>query len=334
MLERLYGWFRNLPIRYKLLVTYSAVLTAFVTLGGAVSYSLVRETLEQNIESELTNSTAAILNLVKTSAAASIRNHLRAVADRNLEIVENFYERYRRGELSEAEAKARAEEVILCQRIGRTGYVCCLDSAGVVVIHPKRELLATNLSAYGFIQELKARRKGYLEYDWQNPGDAVQRPKAMYMSYFEPWDWVIVVSSYRDEFAELVNVEDFRESVLSLRFGQTGYAYVADRSGNVVIHPKFQGSNIFQQRAVPSEFFDEMLHQKSGKVLYSWRNPGEGEARQKLVIYNHIPEYGWIVASSSYLDEIFAPLRRVRRLFVFTVLGALLLVLPITLRRG
>ncbi len=332
MVERARRWFRNLPIRYKLLVTYSAVLTAFVTLGGAVAYSLVRDTIEQNIESELTNSTAAILSLVETSAAASIRNHLRAVADRNLEIVESFHGQYRRGELTEAEAKARAGEVILCQHIGSTGYVCCLDSAGVVVIHPKQELLAADLSAYGFVQELKARRQGYLEYDWQNPGDPVARPKAMYMTFFAPWDWIIIVSSYRDEFTELVNVEDFRESVLALRFGQTGYAYVADREGNAVIHPKFQGSNIFRQRAVPSEFFDEMLHQKSGTVRYSWQNPGEDEARQKLVIYNQIPEYGWIVASSSYLDEVYAPLRTVRRLFVLTVACSLLLILPITLR--
>ena len=51
------------------------------------------------------------------------------------------------------------------------------------------------------------------------------------MVYFKPWDWIISVSAYREEFHELVNVDDFRESVLSLRFGETGYSYVIDLKG-------------------------------------------------------------------------------------------------------
>ena len=51
--------------------------------------------------------------------------------------------------------------------------------------------------------------------------------------YFEPWDWIISVSSYREEFRELVNVEDFRDSILSLQFGQTGYSYIIDEQGRI-----------------------------------------------------------------------------------------------------
>lgn len=332
MLQTLRRWFQDHPIRYKLLATYSTVFTLVIAAGGVITYSLVRRTVERNIESELTNATSSILNLVNTSASASIRSYLRAVADQNLVLVNDFYARYRRGELSERTAKELAARTMLLQRIGKTGYICCLNSGGVMLVHPKKELVALDLSEYAFVRELRAKKKGYLEYEWRNPGEKTPRPKATYMAYFGPWDWIILASSYRDEFTELIKVEDFRESVLSLKFGKTGYAFISDTKGNVILHPKLQGSNVYRLPGIPSDFFQEMLHRKSGKIRYFWKNPGDPTPREKLVIYNYIPQYDWIVGSASYLDEIYAPLGSVRTVFALTALGSLLLVLPLTLR--
>jgi PAS domain S-box-containing protein len=174
------------------------------------------------------------------------------------------------------------------------------------------------------------RKAGYLEYNWKNPGDKKPRAKALYMVYFKPWDWIINVSSYRKEFASLVDIDDFRNSVLALSFGNTGYAFVTDGSGNVIIHPLLQGINIFHQKAMPQEPLRRMLAMKNGKLIYSWKNPGESRPRKKLVIFNYIPEYDWIVASSSYLDEFYAPLATVGNVIVFTLLATLALVLPLT----
>ena len=66
----------DLPIRYKLLVSFSAVCIAAISLGSLASYALMRNTIEARIESELTNITEAILNMVKTGAAVSIKNRL------------------------------------------------------------------------------------------------------------------------------------------------------------------------------------------------------------------------------------------------------------------
>jgi PAS domain S-box-containing protein len=77
-----------------------------------------------------------------------------------------------------------------------------------------------------------------------------------------------------------------------------------------------------------------MQRRRSGKMIYPWKNPGETRARDKLVIFNHIPEYDWIVASSSYLDEFYAPLRTIRSLVIATAVMTFLLVLPISLRIG
>ena len=199
-----------------------------------------------------------------------------------------------------------------------------------MVVHPEAEWIDQDINRYGFVRQMREKRHGYIEYDWQNPGETEARPKAMYMTYFEPWDWIIAVSSYRREFQTLVNVDDFRDSILSLQFSESGYAFVTDNKGNVIIHPSLQGVNVLTSEEFSNYPLDTMLQKKKGKITYPWKNPGELHMREKLVLFTYLPEYEWIVASSSYLDEFYAPLDKVSNVIIFTVLGCNLLVLPIT----
>lgn len=326
-----FGRFKDLPIRFKLLIVYSAVFVLSLTLVSLIIHAVMRKTLEENIESELQNSTIALLNMVRTAADVSIKNHLRAVAEKNREVVDHFYQEYVQGILDETEAKARAREVLLSQTIGKTGYIYCVNSSGMIVIHPRPELLGVDLSGHAFILEQMQRKNGYLEYDWKNPGEQETRPKALYMTYFKPWDWIISVSSYRSEFNELVNVDDFKGRVLSLRFGKTGYSFVMDIRGTLIIHPALIGKNFFDATdASGRRFLEEICRRKNGKIEYAWANPGESSPREKLVLFNYIPEFEWIVASSSYLDEFQAPLTTVSNVFWITVILTLVLFPPLT----
>ena len=214
--------FNNLPIRYKLFASYFSAFMVAILVGSFIVYHFMRATIETNIENELKISTTTILNMVKTSATVSVKNYLRAVVERNREIVAHLYNQYKMGLISEKEAKFRASELLLSQKIGKSGYIYCIDSQGILRVHPKKALRGVNISQYAFAQEQKRRKEGYIEYDWKNPGEAHERSKALHMTYFAPWDWIISASSYRDEFSELVNVNDFRNSILSLRFGKNG----------------------------------------------------------------------------------------------------------------
>ncbi|MEN6623999.1 MAG: Cache 3/Cache 2 fusion domain-containing protein, partial [Smithella sp.] len=136
-----------------------------------------------------------------------------------------------------------------------------------------------------------------------------------------------------EEFNRLINVNDFRDSILSPRFGKTGYSFIVDSKGNVIIHPKIDEKNIFNEKDANGHYFiQEMCNRKNGKIIYSWKNPGELTSRPKFVIFNYIPELDWIVASSSYQDEFYAPLGTVRDIIIFTVIISFLLFIPITLR--
>ena len=330
-MHRLTKFFRNLNIRAKLFGGYSVILILSLLILSFLVYSLVRTTVENGIERELKNSTAAILNTVRTAASVSIKNYLRSVAEKNLEIVKSIYNRQLAGELSESDAKAEAVRIFSSQTIGKTGYIYCVNSLGVAVVHPHASVIGRNFQTFAFVVEQIQRKAGYLEYSWRNPEEAKERSKALYMSYFAPWDWIISVSTYRDEFKELVTVSDFSQAILAMRFGKSGYSFVLDSFGNVVVHPLVEG-NVFD--AVDSEghlFVQELCQLKNGKLTYSWQNPSEDEFREKMVIFNYISEYDWIIASSSYMDEVYAPLRRVKTILLIAILVTLLLIMPLTL---
>ncbi|MBA3008639.1 MAG: PAS domain S-box protein [Desulfobacula sp.] len=321
---------KNFPIRYKLLFIYSFCFLIIISLSSLIIYSIVKKNVEKNIESELKNSTSAILNTVKTAVSVSIKNRLRGVAEKNYDIIQHLYDRQKAGEISLEEAKARATDIILCQKIGITGYVCILDGKGRVLKHPKKPLEGLDISDHRFVQEMIAKKNGYIEYSWKNPEDAAARPKALYINYFEPWDWMITVSSYRKEFSQLVEINDFKESILGLRFGKTGYSYVMDTRGNIIIHPELAGVNIARDARFSDQFFRTMLEEKNGKLIYSWKNPGDEKLRKKLVIFNYIPEYEWIVASSSYLDEFYFPLGIIKHIIILVGVAALIVFIPIS----
>ncbi len=329
-MNRFFQFFNNLRIRSKLLGGYTFAFLTALLIGGTIIIFQVEATIESHIESELTNTTATILNMVETAAATSIKNHLRAVAEKNLEIVRAIYADFKDGKTTEAEAKALCRKILFSQTIGKTGYIFCASSDGIAVEHPNPGVAGKSFMERAFVHQMIEKKTGYLEYDWKNPEDERFRPKAMYMAYFEPWDWIIAVSSYREEFKELIKVDDFKESILSLKFGKGGYAYINDSQGNLIVHP-FMSGNYYDARDKDGNYFvRKICEMKTGKAVYTWKNPGESRAREKLVIFNYIPEYDWIIASATYLDEIYAPLNTVKTVIIAIVLLISVLVFGFT----
>lgn len=330
-MNRFSQFFRNLKIRSKLLGGYTLIFTAAILIGGGVIFQKVRTTIETHIESELTNATVTILNMVKTAASTSIKNHLRAVAEKNRDIVHRIHADFQQGSMTEAAAKDLCRKILFSQTIGRTGYIFCVNSTGIAIEHPNPGIAGKGFMNRRFVRDMIRLKTGYLEYDWKNPEDKGMKPKAMYMVYFEPWDWIIAVSSYREEFKKLIKISDFRDSILSLRFGKSGYAYIKDSRGNLIVHPFLSGNYYDAVDEDGNYFIRDICEKKNGKAVYTWKNPGEKAAREKMVIFNYLPEYDWIICSTSYLDKLYAPLQTVRNIILIIVLLISILVFATSL---
>ncbi|XPV77467.1 MAG: cache domain-containing protein [Desulfovibrio sp.] len=326
--------FRKIPLSMKLFFSYSFLFLLVVTVGGIGVYSNVKEAIETSTEEELKRSTLMIKNIVETAVHTSIRNYLRSVAEVNKDIVKSFYDLEKEGGLTGAEAQKRATQVLLSQKIGKSGYVYCLNSDAELVVHPLISKEDFRGSEVGFVKEQVAKRRGYLEYQWQNPDDDQMREKMLFMVYFAPWDWIISVSVYRDEFLSLVDVADFKNDILNIKFDATGYPLVIDSEGLIVIHPELVGNMYNAADGKGTFFVREICEKKTGTISYFWRRSGEREYREKLAAYDYIPEYDWIVVSSGYKDEFTLPLEKIETGLQQVLLYLVLLIFPASLYIG
>ena len=73
---------RNISIKYRLMGWFAVLFILTTGVAGGLIYSVVRDAVEDNIHSELTSATDAIRSMVQTAAKVSVRNRLRAIAEK------------------------------------------------------------------------------------------------------------------------------------------------------------------------------------------------------------------------------------------------------------
>jgi two-component system, NtrC family, sensor kinase len=104
---------------------------------------------------------------------------------------------------------ASLKEKIKSKQVGKTGYIFCMDGKGNFTVHPTGEgknfYDATDSEGFHFIREMCQNRSGWIRYPWRNVGDSAPRMKIVRYEYFKPWDWIVAVGSYEDEFYQEAN---------------------------------------------------------------------------------------------------------------------------------
>lgn len=110
--------------------------------------------------------------------------------------------------------------------------------------------------------------------------------------------------------------QQIKEQMSSISFGETGYMYVMDTDGDVIIHPSIEGDNLLE-----NDFAKTMVAEKEGRLTYEW------QGRDKAISYAYYPEKDWIIASGTYIDEFEAPVRAIRNgliaaILIFVILGS------------
>jgi two-component system NtrC family sensor kinase len=107
-------------------------------------------------------------------------------------------------EAFERNSFALLKEKIKSKKVGTTGYIFCMDRKGTFTIHPGGEgqNFYDTVDADGrhFIKEMCDKKSGWIRYSWRNKGEPSPRMKIVRYDYFAPWDWIIAVGSYEDEF--------------------------------------------------------------------------------------------------------------------------------------
>lgn len=321
---------RNIGLSAKLTLGAMVINGAMLAAIGITLYFFMSNRIEQDARDRLKLAVVSAKQMIDQSVSHTVQSQLKATADRNLEIVAHFYKQFKKGKLTEDQAKELAKQTLLSQQIGKTGYMYVVDSTGTLRVHPKEKLVNVNISKHKFVQEQIARKTGYLEYDWKNPGETKHRPKSLSMTYFKPWDYIISASAYREEFLSLIHLEEFKKDFENIKLGKSGYVYVIDTKGTLLIHPKLEGIDISNYQDTEGRYFiKEMCAKKSGAISYPWKNPGEDTARIKDVEFTHYPVLDIIVAGGIYREELYAPLTDLRNSIIVILIIMIVITLPL-----
>ncbi len=114
----------------------------------------------------------------------------------------------------EKRSLAELKKKIQSKKVGQTGYIFCMNRLGTLTIHPDAEgqniIDAQDAAGRSFIREMAVKKDGWIHYPWQASGDGAPRMKITRYRYFAPWDWIVAVSAYEDEFYREANLIKWR----------------------------------------------------------------------------------------------------------------------------
>jgi PAS domain S-box-containing protein len=132
-----------------------------------------------------------------------------------------------------------------------------------------------------------------------------------------------------------------RDEIKGIEVGKTGYAYIIDGKGNLIIHPAKEGTNIIDSKDSSGfeyirAMVDNALTLPSGEVgtiRYQWINPelGETKPRQKINKYVYFKPWDWIISAGTYEEEVYGSLYKTERFIIIIVLISIAMVLILTI---
>lgn len=325
------SWMTFRHIKDRLIVVYTSMFLIVMILFMGWVYYFVRESILEEVNQSLHSQIDAIRTTIETTADASIKNYFRARAWACVDVIESSYNRFQKGELSEAEAKAIAIEFVKAQKIGNTGYGTILNGEAIVITHPFEEL-ESDLKEYPFVMNMISQEESFTQYEWKNPQDYKPKNKSMYTIHFEPWDWYVAMTGYQDELRSLVTLEDFEENILAIPFGNTGYPVVIGLDGTLLIHPTYKGVNMIDRNDGMGEVSRKAISERNGQTYYYWKNPGEENYRKKITVYAEVKGFDMVVAATAYESEFMKPLKHLQFIFMLAATASLLLVIVLTVK--
>lgn len=200
-------FFQGLSFKFLFLVIFSLFLVS--TMIGTISYYISKQELIEAGKLHLQDITESGLEVVKLLDEEVKNGYM------TLEKAQEIARERISGPMTDLENKTRdySNSPFVYKE---AGYVFAYNSNNVVQIHPnglEGQDLTDLQDANGnyLIQELVKTSKlknpsdRYYTYDWKNANESTSREKIAYLVYYEPWDWMIGVGAYTEEFYEALS---------------------------------------------------------------------------------------------------------------------------------
>ena len=104
-----------------------------------------------------------------------------------------------------------------------------------------------------------------------------------------------------------------KQVLAAMDFGEDGYFYVYDFAGTNLVHPRqthLQGQALWHMQDPKGDFVIQNLiaaAQRGGDFHgYVWNKPSTGQETEKLGYAVGVPQWGWMIGTGHYLDDLAA----------------------------
>ena len=300
----------NISLKMKLIFSFFVLIVAAVSVLGVMSYKMASEALQDVIEQSLRHSTdqaAESISRTLTNAegildVASKNNSLAKTAARTdgASGIESF----------QFISQVQSENKALFERL------IIVDARGRSVMDSENQVSNTDLSDRDYVQESLRGKDSTSEVIiskfTDKPVVAVAHPLEL--------EGKIVGA-----LVGTINFNGISEHAAEVEIGETGYAYMLDRQGLIVYHPKKDKilvENLSQTSSTELKTLVEKMKQgETGEGFYTY------EGVYKFVRFE--PAGKWIVAVTANFNDYMAPALTIRNRTLAIVIIATIIALII-----
>ena len=125
------------------------------------------------------------------------------------------------------------------------------------------------------------------------------------------------------------------ENLAKIVIGETGYVIILSTNGDYILSRKRErdGENILEAHDASGRFFVRDWVKKAPTLragetcidYYSWKNEDERRERLKIIAYTYFDDWGWVIGSTSYIDDFMENVARIRIMTIIVSAAAILM---------
>ena len=176
-----------------------------------------------------------------------------------------------------------------------------------------------NLLIPELIKKTRKQSESFTSYYWSKDNEySNPLKKFTYSRDFPPWKIIISTGFYIDEVQKELKLrkieimKQLREIVMHTKLGKTGYLYIFNKKGKMLIHPNqnLDGNENFHTLLDPSgkNIYKQLVKaasKESRSYTYKWDKPEDKNnyIYEKISWVEYIPELDWYIGSSVYTNE-------------------------------
>lgn len=333
-------WFRHLQLRWKLLVMVMPLVLIpllFVAISVSdISIGLAYEGITNASKNDLEHMGDFSLDLIdghyrqyevyQQEKEQAVRQRLKDIVDLAYNLVETHHQQFTNRRLPLDSVKRAARSGLKSSSMGGGSFISVMNTMGKMIIHPFSEgqTIYDSRDENGklFIQEMTdaaiQSRPGqvlYTKYAWEEKilPNIPARTTIVAYRFFPEWGWIISAGTSIDEIYDEQPFEnkafaELKRQISEKKVGKTGFIYVAACDGNLVIHPKYEGQNVYTwlDKSGLSSFQRMCASKGAPEWLKSSQHQGPGnELRKRIARLEYFQPWDWVVFVETYEDELY-----------------------------